>query len=412
MKKIGFHYFPDTDHYTAADLARWLPKLKQLKASWVVLQAPEGRAIPEAFLQGLKAGGVEPVLHFPFDCTAAPDVEGELLLFEAYARWGVKYVILFDRPNLRQNWTGADWAQSDLVERFLDAYLPLAEAALMVGLTPVFPPLEPGGDYWDTMFLRTALEGIRRRASEPLLKRMLLSACAGFNAKPLSWGAGGPERWPEAQPYQTDRDTPDQRGFRIADWYLTLSETILERKIPLLMLGICGPAEEGVSWEDALLEAADLLAGQENEDREPLADKVIGGAFWLLAAKEGTSQEVHSWYQEDGTPKPAAERILAGQPETAPKFTDEFRISHYLLLPTFDWGVADWHLEVTRAFIKKHRPTVGFSVEEARRSEEVTVLGGEDSFSPAVINELRGCGCLVRRIEGDGTNVASQLAAI
>ena len=412
MKKIGFHYFPDTDHYTAADLARWLPRLKQLKASWVVLQAPKGRAIPEAFLQGLKAGGVEPVLHFPFDCTAAPDVEGELLLFEAYARWGVKYVILFDRPNLRQNWTGADWAQSDLVERFLDAYLPLAEAALMVGLTPVFPPLEPGGDYWDTMFLRTALEGIRRRASEPLLKRMLLSACAGFNAKPLSWGAGGPERWPEAQPYQTDRDSPDQRGFRIADWYLTLSETILERKIPLLMLGICGPAEEGVSWEDALLEAADLLAGQENEDHEPLADKVLGGAFWLLAAKEGSSQEVHSWYQEDGTPKPAAERVLVGQPEAAPKFTDEYRITHYLLLPTFDWGVADWHLEVTRAFIKKHRPTVGFSVEEARRAEEVTVLGGEDSFSPAVINELRGCGCLVRRIEGDGTNVASQLAAI
>ena len=66
-------------------------------------------------------------------------------------------MVLFDRPNLRANWPAAAWAQSNLVERFLDVFQPLALAAVQAGLIPVFPPLEPGGDYWDTAFLRSCL---------------------------------------------------------------------------------------------------------------------------------------------------------------------------------------------------------------------------------------------------------------
>ena len=66
---------------------------------------------------------------------------------------------------MQDGWTSESWAQSGLTERFLDSLLPIAEAAVAVGLAPLFPPLEPGGDYWDTTFLRGALDGIKRRAS-------------------------------------------------------------------------------------------------------------------------------------------------------------------------------------------------------------------------------------------------------
>lgn len=412
MRKVGFHYRLDSDHYSEKDLNLWLPRLKSLGASWVVLPAPTCRAIPEHFITTLKRENIIPVLHFQLNSEKLPAVEEMMLLFETYHKWGVKYAILFDRPNMQENWGSESWAQSDLTERFLDGFLPLAEAAVMVGLVPVFPPLEPGGDYWDTIFLRGSLDGIKRRASVPLLERLILSAYAPLNENPLSWGGGGPESWPEAQPYFTAENSEDQCGFRIAEWYLTLSEAILEKKLPLLLLGIRGPAAEGQDLNQLLLDGAKLISRQEVEGLDPLPEQVIGGAFLVLAAEESCCAGKHSWYQEDGTPKPIVNHFLNAEAKTVEKTPEGFRFSHYLLLPTFEWGIADWHLNVTRGFIKRHQPTIGFSLDEAVQADQVTVLGGEEHFSEDDLSLLRNQGCMVRRIDGDGTKIASLLAAI
>ncbi len=413
MDKVGFHYRSDADHYTDRDLGKWLPRIKDLDASWVVLNAPLTRAIPEGFIATLKMEGIEPVLHFQITPHQLPSVEEMALFFESYRRWGVKYVILFDRPNLQAGWGPEAWAQSDLTEHFLDLYLPLAEAAVAVGLVPIFPPLEPGGDYWDLSFLRGALEGIKRRASKPLFDRLILSAYARINGRPLSWGRGGPLCWPEAQPYLTPESSQDQRGFRIAEWYLTISETVLEKKLPTLLLGIQGPAPAGKDLSRTLVDGAKLIAHQAVDGVEPLPDEIIGGAFWLLAADEDSTDQESAWFSPSGAAKPVVE-LFTQQDSSQPaaKNSSEFRISHYLLLPSFDWGVADWHLNITRPFIKRHRPTVGFSLEEAYQAERVTVIGGEEQFPEEQLNQLRSQGILVRRVEGDGTKIASQLAAI
>ncbi len=412
MEKIGFHYRRDNNHYSEKDLNLWLPRLKALGASWVVLQAPTCRAIPEKFITTLKEEKIEPVLHFQLNSEKLPELDEMILLFKTYHKWGVKYAILFDRPNMQEGWGSESWAQSDLTERFLDGFLPLAEAAVMVGLVPVFPPLEPGGDYWDTIFLRGSLDGIKRRASAPLLSRLILSAYAALNGKPLSWGGGGPESWPEAHPYSTPENSEDQRRFRIAEWYLTLSETILEKKLPLLMLGIRGPAPEDQDLNQFLMDGAKLISRQEVDGLDPLPEQVLGGAYWVLTAEENCCAGQYSWYQADGTPKPIANHFLNGEANTVEKSREGFRFSHYLLLPTFEWGIADWHLNVTRGFIKRHQPTIGFSLDEAVQADQVTVLGGEEHFSEDDLSLLRNHGCLVRRIEGDGTKIASLLAAI
>ena len=408
MDKVGFHYRSDSEHYSGKDLGQWLPRLKQLDASWIVLNAPVTRAIPEEFIATLKMEAIEPVLHFQITPQDLPAVDEMLLLFENYKRWGVKYAILFDKANMQESWGSEAWSQSDLTERFLDGFLPLAEAAVAVGLVPVFGPLEPGGDYWDTNFLRGALDGIKRRASEPLLSRLILSAYTRINSKPLSWGAGGPQSWPETQPYYTPENSQDQMGFRIAEWYLTLSETILEKRLTILLLGVQGPAPEGEDLNQYLINGARLIARQEIEGIKPLPEEVIGGAFQTL-----TGIDESSWFSLEGSPKPvviAFTKEDEKQPQA--KAVGDFRIAHYLLLPSFEWGVADWHLNITRPFIKRHRPTVGFSLEEAYQAQEVTVVGGKEHFSESDLTKLRNQGVVVRRVEGDGTKIASLLAAI
>jgi hypothetical protein len=413
MDKVGFHYRVDTNHYSDKDLSLWLPRLKELDASWVVLNAPATRAIPEGFIATLKMEGIEPVVHLQIKPSQNPRVEDMILLFENYQRWGVKYIILYDRPNQQSSWSAEAWAQSDLPERFLDGFLSLAEAAVAIGLVPVFPPLEPGGDYWDTIFLSGALDGIKRRGSQPLQDRLILSAYARLNGRPLSWGKGGPQSWPEAQPYFTPENSQDQLGFRIVEWYSTISETILERKLPLLMLGIRGSVQAEGDLSETLLNGARLIARHQVNGEHPLPDEVIGGAFWLLVGSEDTPAAEFSWYGADGSSKPIVD-VFKRQEKSQPtlKKPGERRYTHYLLLPSFDWGVADWHLNVTRPFIKRHRPTVGFSLEEALQAEQVTVVGGEEHFSEQQLAHLRNQGCLVRRIDGDGTKIASQLAAI
>jgi hypothetical protein len=120
ITRHGFHYFPDTEHYRMLDLEYWLPELHRLGASWITLVAPVERAIPESFLDSLLASNIQPVLHFQLPINQNLSSESFRLLFSNYARWGIKYVALCDKPNVRTNWRSSAWAQTDLVERFLD----------------------------------------------------------------------------------------------------------------------------------------------------------------------------------------------------------------------------------------------------------------------------------------------------
>ena len=458
--RLGFHYYPDTLHYRESDLNAWLPELHALGATWVTLVAPHDRAIPEFFIRGLIAAGIEPILHFHLPLEQHAQINDLRLLFETYARWGIHYVVLFDRPNLRTSWPATAWAQSNLVERFLDVYLPLAQAALQTGLIPVFPPLEPGGDYWDTAFLRGALQGIQRRGHHLLLERLVLGAYAWVGNRSLNWGAGGPERWPGARPYQTPQGSQDQRGFRIFDWYLTQVRAVGDIPCAILLLGAgCRPGDQtdpslppvdrsahaktNLSITALLNGKPTLSAKHKNmidlEGIEEVPPEVLACNFWILAAAPGSPSAAQAWFQPDGNTLPivgALRQWVAGQegqPEPVPTQVPQaaiphgisvavaandpiqrngHSIQHYLLLPTYEWGIADWHLDVIRPFVKKYRPTIGFSLKEASQAARVTVIGGAQSFPEAVLVELRSANCKVEQISGDGTSIASQLATL
>jgi hypothetical protein len=442
--RLGFHYFPDTFHYSDSDLRTWLPELKALNATWLTLIAPSDRAIPEPFLAGLIQAGIQPVLHFHLPLASPPTTDELQLLFEMYARWGIKYIALFDRPNVRAAWPTTSWAQTDLVERFLDFYIPLAEATLGVGLTPVFPPLEPGGDYWDTSFLWAALRGIQRRGHAHLLESLVLSAYAWADNVSLEWGAGGPERWPLTRPYHTPDHQQDQRGFYIFDWYSAIARTVLKLPPSILLLGAGNRMPVDMTGEDVNAHTEKNLAlaqlviegsyfNPEIGTLDSLPSQVLACNFWLLTAPPDSPYLHQAWFQPDGshlpivaalhqwigTPTtssdPEPEDPLAVEEETPPIEpipTSNHPIEHYLLLPLFDWGVVEWHLDAIRPYILRHHPTVGFSLDEAVHAKHVTIVGGEVTFTEESVERLRQAGCTVERVSGDGTSIATQMAVL
>ncbi|MCE1254880.1 MAG: hypothetical protein LWX83_15200 [Anaerolineae bacterium] len=519
--RIGFHYYPDTFHYRDSDLQHWLPELVALKASWLVLEAPTDRAIPEHFITSLMKAGIQPIIQFKLSLADRADTAALEPMLAAYARWGIKGVIFYDRPNSRTSWSPSTWVQQGLVDRFLDQFLPLANLAIQNGLNPIFPPLEPGGNYWDTAFLRTALETLEIQKQTLLLQNLVIAAYAWNKHDSLNWGSGGPQRWTDTHPYFTPTNQQDQRSFRIFDWYNAITQAVLQKSCPIILLGsgVAGDPEDSQSrvynaqQHSALaLAITRALAGEQVPDPaspqntvESIPDYVIAANFWLLTTDAGHPYFNQAWYQNDtGQPTvqamknylgskqgpalykqnstsqragigyqvpnpipqgvtptsqgvtpapqgvtpvsqgatpvpqnnvaapqpvnppvapnrvapvpPAAQPVMAksmprqASPVQQSTSVPQRPIQHYLLLPTYEWGVADWHLEVIQPFIKKYRPTVGFSVKEAALAKRVTVIGNTQTFPESLLDQLRQLGCLVERISGDGTSVATQLA--
>jgi len=424
-------YFPDTLHYREADLQTWLPELKAMGVSWLSIEAPMNRAIPEHFIMGLVSAGIEPVLRFniPLDMPFPPETLETLL--RAYVRWGVHYICLFDKPNQYASWPSSGGIQADLVERFLDIFLPLADTIVRNGLYAIFPPLEPGGNYWDLAFLRSALQAMRRRGYSRVLGRLVVGAYAWGDAHPLEWGAGGPERWAGARPYFTPPGEQDQKGFRIFDWYQAIIQAVLGKSLPILFLGM-GARTQNDSHLEKNLAIARLLrreAPPEGDDPLPedtIPDEILGGCFHLLATAANNPYQPHAWFQSDEKKAPVVGELQTLNRVTTKKLSSvqsksasleaevegDYLINHYLLLPAYEWGVADWHLDVIRPFIKQHHPTVGFSIDEAHHAAKVTVIGGIRAFPETVLSQLRVAGSRVTRIDGDGMTIATKLAAM
>jgi hypothetical protein len=428
--RTGFHYFQDTFHFRESDLATWLPVLQGVGASWLLVKSPLDRAIPEAFLQGLIQANIEPIVQFNISWANPPSTDELRLLMESYSRWGAHGIILGERPNQRAQWGTSGWVQRDLVERFLDRYLPLASQVLENGMTPLFPPLEPGGNFWDLAFLRLSLESLQKRRQHDLIEKLALCAYGWTGTHSLNWGAGGPECWTEARPYFTPDGHEDHRGFRIYDWYQAIVEAVLHQAAPIVLLQAgqtgdpiknIGNKEENndqVEFAISRLMYGEIVYDPNKPETplEPVTDKVTAAMFWLLAEEADSPYYRQSWYP-NGKSCPVAEVIQNWhlQPrQTHPVKSFEpksihssHQIKHYVLLPTVNDSVTDWHLNLARPLIKTLLPTVGFSIEEATLADKVTVIGDEQAFPEEILDQLRFSGCAVERVTGTGTKIAS-----
>lgn len=436
--RMGMQYFQDSDHYREKDATLWIPRLQALGFSWLVLKANTERAIPEYFIQALVEADIEPILHFN-GLTLSSNLPGDVCtLIEPYAKWGIKYAVLFDRPNCRHFWQSETWMQSDLVERFLDAFIPVAEVVQKSGISPVFPPLEPGGDYWDTAFLREALQGIARRDVNQLPANLTLSAYVQPGVKPISWGAGGPERWPNAVPYSTSTEQEDQCGFNIFSWYQSVAHAIFDTTLPIMLLEAkstqCNQPSDNVSVDTNkehdnqclviarfLTENIASISASLSVDTglsDPIPEEVLCFNFNSLSSPSENDPNVQAWFQADGTPlaiadlfqqwrsKTPAQSVKKSVPVTGSSLTT---LAHYVLIPECHENLLAYYLDVLRPYLIKNKPVIGFSVDEALLAQKITVIGDIQQYPAGTLEKILGSGCEVEQLFRDGTQIASSI---
>jgi hypothetical protein len=436
MTTIGFHYFPDDTHYRTSDLQTWLPELKALGARWLTLVGSLTRAVPEAFIKPLCEAGIEPIIHLPV-VPIRPVLPADLeTLFTSYARWGVKFVTVFSEPNVRSAWSPTEWGRPALVERFLELLLPVLGAQVEAGLNPVFPALRAGGDYWDTGFLEAALAGMNRRGAGKLAEQLVFAVNLWTYNRPLSWGQGGLQRWPEAKPYLTPTGTQDQQGFHLVDWYDEIIRGRLGESHPFLCLSggprIGDHTDKSFLPVDELWHESCIREIMQTQAREELSPNLLNINYWLLAAAEDSPFANETWYRSNGTTLPAVDMLkqrvavhskasrslkttatLELTPAMLAESSPAKPIQHYLLLPAFEWGISEWHWSAALDYVKTFRPTCGFSPQEAAQAQRVTIVGNDQGVSRDIENTLRLAGCVVERVAGrDGQETAALLNTI
>jgi hypothetical protein len=410
--QLGFHYFPDTTHYSLHDLQTWLSLLMRLRVNWLVVTSPIERAIPEYFLTGLIHAGITPIVQFPFSPTEAPALKDITPIIEAYTKWGVKHLQIFDRPNLRTSWGTKYWAQRDLVEAFVDRYLPWAQLIIHNGGIPILPPLEPGGDFWDLSFVQRLLTIMERRHQHAVIDSLHLSAYAWTHGHPLDWGMGGPLAWPEARPYDINPQTQDHRGFRIFEWYQAIAQAVLERTLPIHLYQVGLPAHPerllDAKWNKHPAEIESIYTIYQNLS-QPSSDtdflglslaNVISCNFWLLAADPSSPLASHAWFK-DATPSCEAVNRLTRIRQTLPARGFLARepiasirrpIRHYVLLPKDFLSQPEVLGKLIPALTSEIVPTIGYSLSEALMADQVTLVAPE-RFEPETIDQLRANGC-------------------
>ncbi len=421
-KKIGFHYFQDLDHYQDKDLKLWQPELESLHAGWLVLKASPTHAIPEDFIRGLLLSGVQPIIHFDFQVNTDVRPEDLRILLSSYAKWGVKYVVFFNQPNMRSAWKPDTWSQGDLVERFLDRYIPFVRVAEQNGLIPVFPPLQPGGDYWDLSFLKKVLTLVKQRRSLDFISNLHIAVSSQTFNHPLSWGAGGKRNWKVPRPYsKTELGEEDHIGFNSWQWYADLVYSILEID-PKMFLFYFGSSDIRTSVLDPKATFEELIdfALSPSEEAGRAADQknnILGCLFWILSSSEEQVEGRTAFFDLSGQPKNAAIPAYKQKLEQTRKQNLEYAVSdklaewiypidHYLLLPSYDWGIPENTLDRIRPIIRDSRPTIGFSLIEATNARKVTIWNENGAFSVHDIEILRQAGCLIDELTINSVSIS------
>ena len=393
----------------------WLPLLSRLGASYVVYKTGFDCGLSEDVFLIARENNLEPIIHFTSELPIVRKFNDAVVLLDIYAKRGVESIILGDKPNTKGAWSDDGWHYENLVDHFLDRFIPLANYAVMAGMKPVLPPMQPGGGYWDTAFIELVMKGLKRRKLDEVLEKLTLSSYGYTFKHPLSWGKGGPEVWSASRPYLTPDGQEDQLGFHNFEWVQAQAKKVVGRQLPVLILD-AGNSGVDVHDKDSeqilediqrvlLVYRDDITAPEEESKAYPtLGDSITGCTFDLetFAAALDGNLSVEVLEHVFSSRKDCDEKSISSE-------KNQKMFSHYLLLPRHASGVSDVVLNKVRPVIKKYQPTIGFSLNEAVMAQKVTVFPDPVLFTDEFINQLRSAGCIVEILPESGIDIATSL---
>lgn len=426
--RIGFHYFPDSLHYRDKDLSLWLPRLKELDASYLVLNSPTKRAIPEDFISETAKQKIDPIINFDLPLSQNTPWNDLEILLQSYGKWGVKYALLNQQPNNQSAWGENYWKQPGLVKSYTEQFIRFANIALDCGIKPVFSPLVPGGDYWDLAFLNESFNILSKSAKPWLINNIVLSAYAWDFGKPLDWGLGGTKVWKDVKPYKVPKNSQDQRGFRTYEWYAENTKSILGKSLPIMLLqagvkndpciSVSKTANPNTSRQQLiyrLLKGENVYApGNTAKLVSAISPQVFACNFYLLSAEDAVNRP-YAWFSPSGTPLKTVRGIHRkyrkyrkskntksnSRPVSVPvgKKTAKFKYGRYVLIAKSLKPQIQQILKTMHAYITRYKPIVGFSSEEAGQAAYILVIANENDFQPEEFQSMKENGSLVRILQ-------------
>lgn len=377
----GFHILAEQLQSDPSFIENFIPFAQTTTSSHVLVEVLDLPALPVSAIRTLVEKSIAVDIFLKMDLREDFDLLAYQDFIDNLAGLQVSRLILFDRPNQEVFWKPEMWVKPNLVDFFLEKFILLAEYCLEKNIQPVFPPLQPGGDYWDTAFLRLALQTMFDKGKQALLAGLTLSTYAWTHGRPLNWGAGGPERWPATIPYLTPADSQDQLGFRTFDWYKTNCQAVLDHTLPILLLQAgrdqeygrstthLSPSHQVAVLQDILQmlypEAYDSL--EKDNTLEPLPAEVIQCNFLLDLDHE----TITALFKPTGTAKFSTHSVSAVPEEKSNPVSSS---QHYLLLPDESWLSDPFKEAALEPFIHQFHPSVGTSLDEALDATEVTLV--------------------------------------
>ncbi len=412
QQEIGFAYFTSHEYQISRVADEWLKALKRVGASVVILQSAFDRAVSEDIFRCAIDHNLAPIVHFTDELPLARKFNHTAFLLDIYAKWGVSHVIFGDKPNSKDAWQSAGWHYENIVDHYLDRFIPLANHAVRNNMVPVLSPLIPGGDYWDTAFIELVLSGLKRRHLDKILEQVMLSSFGYTFNKPISWGKGGPEQWPSTKPYNTPEGQEDQIGFHNFEWLQAAGERAIGKKLPIIILDAGhtsltssnGDLNSSTEYMKTIYELCLAKSAQDDlPNKQSFFDNSIGWCTFSLDTMRsayGNSLAVETFIQMFDD---------SGDKISHPKSDEPNKkmISHYLLLPAYGSGVSDAVLNKVRPLIKHYHPTVGFSIAEAAYAQKVSVYPDPVVFSEEKLIQLRSTGSIVEMLPESGIDIAT-----
>jgi hypothetical protein len=378
----AFHIPADKIQTEPAYLESFIPFAKLSGTQRALVEVLSLQSLPVSAISSLIQNGIHVDVFLKTDLCEEFDLLAYQDLISNLAGLQVERVILFDRPNRQAFWKPETWIKPDLLDIFLEKYILLAEKCLEKNMQPVFPPLQPAGDYWDTAFLRLSLQKLKEKGKTALLESLVLSTYCWTYGHPLDWGAGGPERWPSSTPYYTPEDSQDQQGFRIYDWYQAHAKAVLNTTLPIMLLQAGRQSEYGITVQESAQENQsatmqtileklypDIVCSAEEEISTELLPDEITACNFLVDLDWDTLKSLFS--------------ILSGSQaqgkEAEPAMEEQESIStenrqHYLLLPDDSWQNDAHKAAILEPFLNRYHPMVGTSLDEALDAKEVTLV--------------------------------------
>jgi len=167
----GMHWIPTTEQSPAA-IDKFVAEAQKMGVKWVTfLNNGTNVGQNDYLVHKLVGAGIEPIMRI-YTPTLQPIDGGDLeSMVRHYSDMGVHYFQPYNEPNL--NAEQPDGKAS--VDRYLDNWIPAAQAIIRGGGLPGFGSMAPGGDVDDVQFLTQALDGLKQRGQLGLLDKGWLS---------------------------------------------------------------------------------------------------------------------------------------------------------------------------------------------------------------------------------------------